>query len=153
MPSNTTKTEKTTAFLVVYEVTRHYGGPEEGGWWYDRYHHTGVAIPFRADVTYEATLLEDKFYEELAEAKGHEIFREYDGAGGDTSLYAWEPQDINPDPEDLEWYRLANARLTADFDLERLPQRYSMAPRGEDYQMFHEMSPGARAKMPRPRYE
>jgi hypothetical protein len=19
----------------VYEVTRHYGGPEEGGWWYD----------------------------------------------------------------------------------------------------------------------
>jgi hypothetical protein len=22
-------------FVNVYEVTRHYGGPEEGGWWYD----------------------------------------------------------------------------------------------------------------------
>jgi hypothetical protein len=24
-------------FLNVYEVTRHYGGPEEGGWWYNWY--------------------------------------------------------------------------------------------------------------------
>ena len=23
-------------FVNVYEVTRHYGGPEEGGWWYNR---------------------------------------------------------------------------------------------------------------------
>lgn len=22
-------------FVNAYEVTRHYGGPEEGGWWYD----------------------------------------------------------------------------------------------------------------------
>ena len=22
-------------FLTVYAQTRHYGGPEEGGWWYD----------------------------------------------------------------------------------------------------------------------
>src|SRR5690606_16277420 len=22
-------------FLAVYRVTRHYGGPQEGGWWYD----------------------------------------------------------------------------------------------------------------------
>jgi len=22
-------------FVTVYEVTRHYGGPEEGGWWYN----------------------------------------------------------------------------------------------------------------------
>lgn len=25
------------SFVNVYEVTRHYGGPEEGGWWYDWY--------------------------------------------------------------------------------------------------------------------
>lgn len=24
-------------FVTVYEVTRHYGGPEEGGWWYNWY--------------------------------------------------------------------------------------------------------------------
>lgn len=23
-------------YVSVYSVTRHYGGPEEGGWWYDR---------------------------------------------------------------------------------------------------------------------
>lgn len=24
-------------FVNVYEVTRKYGGPEEGGWWYNNY--------------------------------------------------------------------------------------------------------------------
>ncbi len=24
-------------WVTAYEVTRHYGGPEEGGWWYDWY--------------------------------------------------------------------------------------------------------------------
>ncbi len=24
-------------FVTAYEVTRHFGGPEEGGWWYDWY--------------------------------------------------------------------------------------------------------------------
>lgn len=23
-------------WVSIYAVTRHYGGPEEGGWWYDR---------------------------------------------------------------------------------------------------------------------
>lgn len=23
-------------YYAVYEVSRHYGGPEEGGWWFDR---------------------------------------------------------------------------------------------------------------------
>ncbi len=29
--------EDTIQFVTAYEVTRHYGGPEEGGWWWDRY--------------------------------------------------------------------------------------------------------------------
>jgi hypothetical protein len=24
-------------YLTAYALTRHWGGPEEGGWWYDRY--------------------------------------------------------------------------------------------------------------------
>jgi hypothetical protein len=24
-------------FITAYSVTRHYGGPEEGGWWYNWY--------------------------------------------------------------------------------------------------------------------
>ena len=26
-------------YVSAYAVTRHYGGPEEGGWWHDWYHH------------------------------------------------------------------------------------------------------------------
>jgi hypothetical protein len=39
----------TLVYLNAYEVTRHYGGPEEGGWWYD--HREPVAsIPIPAMV-------------------------------------------------------------------------------------------------------
>mgnify|MGYP003154729539 FL=1 len=24
-------------YLTIYGVSRHFGGPEEGGWWYDNY--------------------------------------------------------------------------------------------------------------------
>ena len=34
-------------YVNAYEVTRHYGGPEEGGWWYN--HHEPIAsIPVKA---------------------------------------------------------------------------------------------------------
>ena len=29
--------EETYRYVTVYRVTRHYGGPEEGGWWYNWY--------------------------------------------------------------------------------------------------------------------
>ena len=29
------------AFISIYEVDRCYGGPEEGGWWYDHWTHLG----------------------------------------------------------------------------------------------------------------
>ena len=28
--------ERLPRFISVYATTRHYGGPEEGGWWYNR---------------------------------------------------------------------------------------------------------------------
>jgi hypothetical protein len=31
--------------IGVYVTTRHYGGPEEGGWWYNRDQHV-ISIPF-----------------------------------------------------------------------------------------------------------
>jgi hypothetical protein len=33
-------------YVNVYELDRHYGGPEEGGWWYDSGDPV-AAIPFR----------------------------------------------------------------------------------------------------------
>lgn len=33
--------------IGVYEVTRHYGGPEEGGWWYNWTRHL-FSVPIRS---------------------------------------------------------------------------------------------------------
>lgn len=35
---DTSITNKRGSFINVYSVSRHYGGAEEGGWWYDWYH-------------------------------------------------------------------------------------------------------------------
>jgi len=35
-------------YVNVYHVTRQYGGPEEGGWWYDHYECVEV-VPVRAE--------------------------------------------------------------------------------------------------------
>jgi hypothetical protein len=29
-------------YVSRYKITRHYGGPEEGGWWYDRQRFSGT---------------------------------------------------------------------------------------------------------------
>src|SRR4029077_121519 len=34
-----------TGIISLYECTRHYGGPEEGGWWYDRHHFIAAVEP------------------------------------------------------------------------------------------------------------
>jgi len=33
--------DKSECHVSLYRTTRHCGGPEEGGWWYDRRHYTG----------------------------------------------------------------------------------------------------------------
>jgi len=33
--------EPAAHYINAYEVSRLYGGPEEGGWWYDQYEPTG----------------------------------------------------------------------------------------------------------------
>lgn len=32
-------TKQKNLYISLYVVTRHYGGPEEQGWWYDWFHH------------------------------------------------------------------------------------------------------------------
>ena len=41
-------------YINVYEVTRHYGGPEEGGWWYDAGDPL-ASVPVQVDDLYEVT--------------------------------------------------------------------------------------------------
>jgi hypothetical protein len=42
-------------FVNVYEVTRHYGGPEEGGWYYNRLHCVEV-YPVRDEAAGETII-------------------------------------------------------------------------------------------------
>lgn len=43
---NLCTSRKRGSFINVYGITRHYGGPEEGGWWYDWYHLV-KSVPIR----------------------------------------------------------------------------------------------------------
>jgi hypothetical protein len=45
-----------------YRVTRHFGGHEEGGWWYDRYRHveTLVTSPTHAEAKRVAAELNEQ---------------------------------------------------------------------------------------------
>jgi len=48
-------------YLNVYAVTRHYGGPEEGGWWYNWYTHIlGICVTNLDGI--EKTRLEEFLY-------------------------------------------------------------------------------------------
>lgn len=49
-------------YLSVYEVTRHYGGPEEGGWWYNLYDLvTTVHVPPHEDLEEVRDQLQAKY--------------------------------------------------------------------------------------------
>lgn len=41
------KKHKRSLFAGVYAVSRHYGGPEEGGWWYNWYEHLESTGPVK----------------------------------------------------------------------------------------------------------
>jgi hypothetical protein len=58
-------------YVNVYEVDRQYGGPEEGGWWYD----TGEVV------------LSERFYNlDAAEARVKELADEYPKTGFSSSV-------------------------------------------------------------------
>lgn len=53
-------------YISVYRVTRHYGGPEEGGWWYDWYELLET-LPFEEKPESEELIrkyLNDKYKDE-----------------------------------------------------------------------------------------
>ena len=79
-------------YVNVYEVDRIYGGPEEGGWWYDA----------------GEVMLSERFYDrDAAEARVKELAEEYPNtgqvrsiiySGGDYRIYIEdEPGQNYPD--------------------------------------------------------
>lgn len=48
-------------WIGAYRVTRHYGGPEEGGWWCDRYELLSSIRAHKRKAEQVAQQLADKF--------------------------------------------------------------------------------------------
>lgn len=47
MRKKSKKSHSRKVTLTLYSVTRCYGGPEEGGWWYDWYEHVRSFRPMK----------------------------------------------------------------------------------------------------------
>jgi hypothetical protein len=59
-------------YISVYETTQHYGGPEEGGWWYSRTRFVGYVVCMTLEEA-EQKLAEAK---ELTEQHNRDTQRE-----------------------------------------------------------------------------
>jgi hypothetical protein len=53
-------------YVNVYEVDRAYGGPEEGGWYFDTGEPTGQSEPYFTEdfAWFRARILDENFYED-----------------------------------------------------------------------------------------
>jgi hypothetical protein len=71
MLNTTQEAEATEVPLTAYIVTREYGGPEEGGWWWDRYE------------ALETVMVQNTF-EHIAN-KRRELERKYDDRNSKTA--------------------------------------------------------------------
>lgn len=68
-------------FVNVYKVTRHYGGPEEGGWWYNWYECV-ESCP--VDVVHSETMKAyyEKFYSNIKHGDIYSVL-----GGADVEVY------------------------------------------------------------------
>lgn len=122
---------RVTAFLSVYEVHRCYGGPEEGGWWYDAFEFTGVSIPFFADQEYEREEAED------------------------PSESRWVPVGLPIVTDEHTRVMLQSVRTHLAYiygDPNAKQERFSVNG-GADVAFYYELQPGSRETTERPRYE
>lgn len=145
---NETRIRRVTAFLSVYLVTRHYGGPEEGGWWYDAYEHTGASFPYSAEVTEDWMELLD------LDVDTSTAMCDYDHEEG--KWMRWTHNGELPTIlDEATRVRVESARMHF-IDLYGEPgtsHRGSMAQRADDYVFVHELVAGDLANRPIPHYE
>jgi hypothetical protein len=135
-------TRPTDAHLTLYSVSRHYGGPEEGGWYYDRRELAGPSLPFRA----------------LQPTRTHWFWRE--GADGEGER-DFEIEDCGPPVPATDEERALVAAFRAHVEsVYEMGQdrpsrsRFSCAtPHGEDLEWVYELTHGAHVTTERPRYE
>ncbi len=121
------RVRRVTAYLSVYETWRAYGGPEEGGWWYDAYDHQ-ASVPYEAWVTFE-------YHEEPDPEMGLDA--------------GWRPTGV-PRPVDEEWHLTETKRLATLYGIDHdRATRYD----GCWHTLVDETGMGDLGRRPRPRYE
>lgn len=145
---NERRRNRVTAFLCVYKVTRHYGGAEEGGWWYDSNEFTGAAFPFSAEQEFVWTEVDKDDFDHddptIDYDHENERFMRWEAVG--LPIVTDEPTRVR-----LESARLHFVDIYGDPDAK--PFRFSMRPRGDDYAFVYELQPGAYGDRRAPRYE
>lgn len=55
------------AWVAAFEVDRHYGGSEEGGWWYDSEQPVAIIPVMSEEGAHEAIALLERYYEVVCE--------------------------------------------------------------------------------------
>lgn len=76
-----------TWVVAVYDTDRHYGGPEEGGWWYDSRELVAIATATDSD---DATRIVEELGNGEYESKVSRYSVNYPGTG-DYAMYVYEP--------------------------------------------------------------
>ncbi len=125
------------AFISVYESCRAYGGPEEGGWYYDHHSHAQVAVPFLARQRYVLEEVDRDTHWDENETKF------YDGEG----YVCWRPVGV-PEPVDQEDFNRQVDRIKELYKVDDV-----VPVRGDAYMIFTELRPGRLERDARPRYE
>ena len=84
--------QKTMRYVNVVEVDQHYGGPEEGGWWYDSWVVQEVHGPMEEEAAWE---LADELREGKWKATGKSSSTIY--AGGDYRVWVTKEPEVDGD--------------------------------------------------------
>lgn len=81
--------EDEIVFVNAYLVRRYYGGPEEGGWWYNHYDCL-EAVPVKNKYS-------DLMVDELEKQYGHKRFGDIYSSNGGQDVYVYieeKPQEM-----------------------------------------------------------
>lgn len=139
------------ANLCMYQLDRRYGGPEEGGWWYDTWEFTGIVFPFRAEQDYEYVEWDDEQGNPTSDE--NQRFR-VDWDEERNKWMFWRAAGLPHVLDEPTRVLLQSARTHYEtiFGPTDTNYRSSVVPRGEDYRFIYEVSPGDAETRVRPRY-
>ena len=88
-------------WINVYSTTRHYGGPEEGGWWYN-WEECIVSTAFHADTPID--VLESEKARLSLLFRGHDEGNIYSVNGGVEHWVAIEDERAESETKERPYY-------------------------------------------------